>query len=67
MKREEKRLATASAKAKAKAVKIDNKTKTKDLLEAATARAVAAKKHEEGVQEFVQNLRQRIAERRTTK
>ena len=67
VKREEKRVATAAAKAKAKAVKIDNKKKTKELWEAAKARAVAAKKHEEGMHEFVKNLKQRIAERTTMK
>ena len=53
VKREEKKVATTSAKAKAKAVKIDNKMKTKELWEATKARAVATKKHEEGMREFV--------------
>ncbi len=61
VKRKEKRVATASAKAKAKAVNIDNKMKTKELWEASKARAVAAKKHEDGMREFV---RQRVFAKR---
>ena len=58
-------MATASAKAKAKSVKVDNKMKTKELWEAAKASVVAAKKHEEGMQEFVKNLKQSRTERST--
>ncbi len=67
MKREEKSVATASAKAKAKAVKTHDRVKTKEVWEAAQARAVAAKRHEEGMQEFVKNVTQRVEERRATK
>ena len=67
VKREEKRVSAAAAKANAEGVKIGSEKKTKESWEAAKARAVAAKKHEEGMQELVKNLRQRIAERRTMK